>query len=167
VSERPATWPHALLAGCGGFLLAVLWMDLMFDVQVRAHAPAPALLPEATLASIAGYYRRVTTDAHPMQRLIALVMGAAVVGSVWTVRSARHRALGWLAVAAVLAPVALAGERVVPNAVRLGMRVDPPDVQSALARAILADHVLCFVSIAAFVAIEIALAAGRPRRASP
>ena len=24
----------ALLAACGGFLIAVLWMDLMFDVQV-------------------------------------------------------------------------------------------------------------------------------------
>jgi hypothetical protein len=167
VSERPATWPHALLAACGGFLLGVLWMDLMFDVQVRAHAPAPALLPEATLASIAGYYRRVTTDAHPMQRLIALVMGVAVVGSAWTLRATSRRALGWVALAAVLAPVALAGERVVPSAVRLGMRTDPPDVQSALARAILTDHVLCAASVAAFVALQIVLAIGRPRRASP
>jgi hypothetical protein len=26
-----------VLAACGGFLLAVLWMDLMFDVQVLRH----------------------------------------------------------------------------------------------------------------------------------
>ena len=25
---------NALLAACGGFLAAVLWMDLIFDVQV-------------------------------------------------------------------------------------------------------------------------------------
>ena len=41
---------HAL-AACGGFLLAVLWMDLMFDVQVLPHRHLPEL-PEAVLASI-------------------------------------------------------------------------------------------------------------------
>ena len=49
-----------VLAACGGFLLAVLWFDLMFDVQVLRHGSA-AVLPEPVLASIAGYYRRVTT----------------------------------------------------------------------------------------------------------
>ena len=42
-----------------GFLLAVLWFDLMFDVQA-ARQPGGDL-PEEVLASIAGYYRRVTT----------------------------------------------------------------------------------------------------------
>jgi hypothetical protein len=59
-------------AAGAGFLLAVLWFDLMFDVQTRKHAGA-ALSPEI-LTSISNYYRRVTTDAYPMNRLIALVM---------------------------------------------------------------------------------------------
>src|SRR5262249_22775929 len=42
----------------GGFLLAVLWMDLMFDVQVLRHRRDRGDLPEDVLASIAGYYRR-------------------------------------------------------------------------------------------------------------
>ena len=54
-----------LLAACGGFLLAVLWMDLMFDVQVLRHR-RDAQLPEPVLASIAAYYGRVTTRARPM-----------------------------------------------------------------------------------------------------
>ena len=49
-------------APAAGFLLAVLWFDLMFDVQVSA-TPAGEL-PEQVLASIAGYYRRVTTTAR-------------------------------------------------------------------------------------------------------
>ena len=48
-------------AGCG-FLLAVLWFDLMFDVQAL-RAPEGEL-PERSLASIAGYYARVTTAAR-------------------------------------------------------------------------------------------------------
>jgi hypothetical protein len=48
---------------------------------------------------------------------------------------------------------------VVPNAVRLGARRDDPAAQSALARAICRDHLVCLVCIAAFVSTELALAA--------
>jgi len=63
---------NSFAAAGAGFLLAVLWFDLMFDVQTRKH-PA-GLLPAEVLASISGYYRRVTTEAYPMNRLVALVM---------------------------------------------------------------------------------------------
>ncbi len=65
----------------GGFLLAVIWMDLMFDVQAL-RGPRTAPLPEPALASIAGYYRRVTTDAWPMNQLVGVVMTGTVLGSV-------------------------------------------------------------------------------------
>lgn len=50
----------SLLIACAGFLLAVLWMDLIFDAQVVGHRGAGEL-PEAVLASIANYYHRATT----------------------------------------------------------------------------------------------------------
>jgi len=146
---------RALLAACGGFLLAVLWFDLMFDVQVLPHA-GEAVLPEAVLASIAAYYRRVTTEAYPMNRAVGGVMLVALAGCLWQlVRGAvpRPRAVASLLLAAV--PIALAGARVFPAAVRLGARTDPPEVQSALARAICQDHLLCLAAIAAFVALQI------------
>src|SRR3974390_269972 len=63
---------NAFAAAGAGFLLAVLWFDLMFDVQTRNSAANP--LPSDVLASISAYYRRVTTEAYPMNRLGALVM---------------------------------------------------------------------------------------------
>jgi hypothetical protein len=63
---------HTFAAAGSAFLLAVLWFDLMFDVQSRKHAGHP--LPTEVLASISAYYRRVTTEAYPMNRLVALVM---------------------------------------------------------------------------------------------
>ena len=63
--------PQALV-GSGGFLLAVLWFDLMFDVQV-IRLPAESV-PEEVLASIAAYYHRVTTAADPMGRAVGLAM---------------------------------------------------------------------------------------------
>jgi len=63
-----------LVTACSGFLLAVLWMDLIFDAQVLVDRDPDGDLPEAVLASIAGYYRRAVTESRPMSRLIAVVM---------------------------------------------------------------------------------------------
>src|SRR5262245_65686434 len=98
-----------LLAACGGFLLAVLWMDLMFDVQVLAASP------EAAVASIAAYYRRVTTDARPMNQLIGLVMGVTILGAAAGTRDRAAGAVRWLALACAAAPIGLAAGRVFPN----------------------------------------------------
>ena len=148
---------RVLLAACGGFLLAVLWFDLMFDVQVLGHAGAPAPLPDETLASIAHYYARVTTAAHPMQLMVAVVMLTAVSASVWNVVRAPREARTWIALALVATPVGLALGRVFPNAIELGTRAGTAAQQSALARSIFADHVLCWLAIAGFVALQLAI----------
>ncbi|MGH3558472.1 MAG: hypothetical protein ACRDTK_13430, partial [Mycobacterium sp.] len=70
----------SLVTACSGFLLAVLWMDLIFDVQVLAHRNADGDLPESVLASVAGYYRRAVTGSRPMCRLIAVVMAVLLAG---------------------------------------------------------------------------------------
>jgi hypothetical protein len=137
----------------GGFLLAVLWMDLMFDVQVLRHRVAD--LPEDVLASIAGYYRRVTTLAQPMGHAIAAVMVLMLVAvGAEIVRG--PTAFGLASLPFCAGPIGLALARVVRNAIRLGARADPPAVQSALARGICRDHFLCLASIAIFVAIQLA-----------
>jgi len=131
-----------VLAACLGFLAAVLWMDLMFDVQALGDD-----VTEPALVSIAGYYRRATTDAQPMSLLIAATMLVAL----GCAAGAAVRTRGWRSIAVVLlvaTPVGLALVRVVPNAVRLGLRGDPIDVQAALARAIALEHVACLVMIA-------------------
>jgi hypothetical protein len=142
-----------VLPACAGFLLGVLWMDLMFDVQVLRQ-PGGAPLPEPVLASIAGYYHRVTTDASPMGALIAAVMLVAVVAALWQlVRGPGLRTA--MAALLIAVPVALALGRIVPDAVRLGLRHDPIDVQSALARGICRDHLVCFASVAVFLILQL------------
>jgi hypothetical protein len=148
----------ALLAAGGGFLLAVLWMDLLFDLQVLRHR-GRAELPEEVLASIAAYYRRVTTTSRPLGHAVGAVMAITVAGAALQLaRGSPARALSAAALALCAAPVALAMTRVFPRAVRLGARSDPPALQSELARAICRDHLLCLASIAAFVGLQLALA---------
>ena len=160
---RRATFPHALLAACGGFLIATLWFDLMFDTLVLGQAVAPAPLPEAVIASIAGYYRRVTTDAHPMQQMIGAVMAVAVLVGLWDLRHRSHRILRAVALLTSVVPIGFAAVRVFPDAVRLGAGTGSPAEQSALARGIFGGHVFCLGSIVTFTAIQIILAALRHR----
>jgi hypothetical protein len=148
-----------ILALCGGFLLAVLWMDLMFDVQVLRYRRRDAELPEATLASIAGYYRRVTTTARPMGHLVGAVMGIAV--STLVVEIGLGVGSRWLALLSLLlcgGPILLALLRVHPNAVRLGARSDELRRQRALARSICRDHLLCLGGIAGFLILQLVAA---------
>jgi hypothetical protein len=148
--------PAFLTAGAG-FLLAVLWFDLMFDIQVLAHRGEQ--LPEEVLCSIAGYYHRVTTAARPMNRLIAAVMLATLAAVVDQISEDRQPTwLGWVSLALAAAPILLAGGHTVPNAVRLGSRTDSVEHQSRLARSIWREHLFCAAAITALLALQLAYA---------
>ncbi len=140
-----------VLAACSGFLLAILWMDLIVDSQVVFRRNSPDRLPESVLESILSYYRRATTTSRPMGHLIALVM-LILLGLGF--RAALGHDPGWLLVlSAALAggPIVLALTRTLPNAVRLGRRSGPPSAQARVARSILRDHLFCFGCMLAFL----------------
>src|SRR5882757_800936 len=126
-----------VLTACSGFLLAVLWMDLIFDSQVVPHRNSPGPLPEPVLESIAAYYHRATTTSRPMSRLIALVM-VILLGALGF-HATRGQDPGWLMLmSAGLAgvPTMLALTQTVSDAVRLGHRTDSVPEQSRLARSV-------------------------------
>ena len=150
----------AFVTAPAGFLLAVLWFDLMFDVQVLGHGRRTGVLPDDVLASIAAYYARVTTRARPMNRLIAVVMVAALTAIVVQIAGGEHtRWIAWASLALALPAIGLAAAHTVPAAVRLGARSDSLAEQSRLARSILRDHVFCFAAIATLLALQLVLAA--------
>jgi hypothetical protein len=148
---------NAFVTAGAGFLLAVLWFDLMFDVQTaRRREPD---LPESVLASTASYYRRVTTEARPMNRLVAGVMvGTLAAIIVQLVRGDAPRWAASVSLALTAGAISLAAVRTVPSAIRLGTRSDTTSVQSRLARSILRDHVFCISAVAAVLVVQLAFA---------
>ena len=145
---------HACVASGAAFLICVLWFDLMFDVQTRNH-PGPAL-PAEVLASISGYYRRVTIEAYPMNRLIAAVMVLTLIAIVTEIiRNTDHWWLGWISLAAAVSAIGLARMRTIPNAARLGRAKGSIEAQSDLARAIYRDHLYCIAAIAVVLVLQL------------
>jgi hypothetical protein len=150
----------AFVTSGGGFLVAVLWFDLMFDVQVLWRYDEAGHLPEEVLASISGYYRRVTTAARPMNRLVGAVMLATVVAIVLQiVGDDAPRWVGWASLGLAGSAIAVAAGHTFPSAVRLGRRRDSLEMQARLARSICRDHLLCLGAITALLAIQLAFAA--------
>jgi hypothetical protein len=146
---------HVFAAAGAAFLLAVLWFDLMFDVQVRRHAGDP--LPADVLASISAYYRRVTTEAYPMNRLVAAVMVltlAAIVAEI--VEGENPWWIDWGSLAIAASGFVPTLTRTVPNARRLGSAKDTPEVQSSLARAIWRAHRFSFARMVVVLCLQLA-----------
>jgi hypothetical protein len=143
----------AFVTAGAGFLVAVLWFDLMFDVQARVEPG------EEALASIAAYYARVTTAARPMNRLVAAVMIATLAAVVVQLARGNDPAWpAWVSLVLLAGAIGLAGAHTVPAAVRLGTRRGTPESQQALARSILRDHLLCLAAVAAVLVVQLGFA---------
>jgi hypothetical protein len=145
---------HTFAATGAGFLLAVLWFDLMFDVQTRKASGE--VLPPEVLTSISAYYRRVTTEAYPMNRLIALVMLLTLAAIFTEVVQGEYRWwIGWgslLLAGGGFVPTMM---RTVPNARRLGSAQDSAEEQSRLARAICRDHMFSFARMSVVLILQL------------
>ena len=153
---------HTFAAAGAAFLICVLWFDLMFDVQVRGHDGES--VPAAALASISSYYRRVTREAWPMNRLIAVVMLLTLLVIVLEIVLGRyHWWIEWLSLLAAASAIGLARVRTIPNASRLGQASDSPEGQSRLARALYKDHIYCLAAMTLVLVFQLA-AHGRHSR---
>jgi hypothetical protein len=145
---------HAFVAAGAGFLLAVLWFDLMFDVQTRQVAAGP--LPPQVLASMSAYYRRVTTEAYPMNRLVAVVMlltlAAICAEIVW---GEYAWWIGWGSLALAGSGFVPTMTRTVPNARRLATAMDSAEEQSRLARAVCRDHMASFARMSVVLILQL------------
>lgn len=145
---------HTFAVAGAAFLICVLWFDLMFDVQVRGHDGDS--VPPTALASISGYYRRVTREAWPMNRLIAVVMLLTLLVIILEIALGRyHWWIEWISLLAAASAIGLARMRTIPNASRLGKASDSPEEQSRLARRIYKDHLYCLGAMTLVLVLQL------------
>jgi hypothetical protein len=125
---------------CAGFLLAVLWFDLMHDVVWQSD-----------LDTVRRYYRRVTIDAYPMNRLVLVAMLALLVTLV--VQLFGSSVSTWAAVVSLVlaVPPILVSRVTVRMAKQLGTGGGP----ARDAQMILRQHLFCLMCISAVVTVQL------------
>lgn len=140
---------------CIGFMLAVLYIDLMFDVTAVPYRRSGAPLPKAVLDPITLYYGRITQNPF----VLGFVMLTTAVSLVFEIvynlvpRWAGYVSLGAMALAMVAATL-----KVIPAAQRLASGKDPADVQTRLIHGMFPSHVVLLISILLLAAVQLATA---------
>jgi hypothetical protein len=66
---------------CIGFMLAVLYIDLAFDISALPYGKNKAAIPREVLESITSYYRRVTSNPW----LLMFVMTTSATCIIWEI----------------------------------------------------------------------------------
>lgn len=141
---------------CGGFLLAVLWFDLMHDVVVYPYLLGEEPVSADALMTIETYYQRVVIDSSPMNLLVGFVMVLGIVTNI--IRLVKSQEPTWLrltCLALFLPPTGWALLSIVPMAAQLASAGSDSVTQASLAIRIFYAHVICLGLISAFVSLQL------------
>lgn len=145
---------------CVGFMLAILYVDLMFDVMSVPYRRSGTALPKDVLEPITSYYRRVTQNPYVLMFVMLTTTICLVLQIVYglTPRWAAYTSLAAM-VAAMVAGIA----KVIPAARRLASGTDSAEVQTRLVHGVFTAHVLLLGCIIVLAAIQlVAFYSGRP-----
>jgi hypothetical protein len=140
------------LFGCIGFMLAVLYIDLMFDVSAVPYRRAKTALPKEVLDPITHYYGRITQNPYVLMLVMLttiICIGAEIVFGLaprWVGYSSLFL-MGLSILASVL--------KVIPTAQRLGSGKDPEVVRTRMVHSMLPFHVVLLVSIVLLAAVQV------------
>ena len=136
---------------CIGFMIAVLYIDLMFDVSAVPYRHTKAALPKAVLEPIIHYYGRITQNPY----LLMFVMLTATVCLVAeTVYDLAPRWVAYSSLFLMGLSMMLGSLKVIPTAQRLGSGNDPEDRQTGLIHSMFPFHVVLLINVLLLAAIQ-------------
>jgi hypothetical protein len=130
-----------ILFACIGYLIAVLWIDLIFDTMVLPYHNSKEPLPEEVLATMAAFFKRITLKPRLIY-VVMISMWAIIILQI--VQSSVPAWIAWASLVLTTVPTGYATARVMPAARRLGTRADSLEKQSELARSLFSMHALSF-----------------------
>jgi hypothetical protein len=137
---------------CIGFMLAVLYIDLMFDVSAVPYRRTGAPIPAEVVESIASYYRRITQNPYVLMFVMLTATLCIVAQIVYDLvpRWAGYSSLVLMAVAM------LAGAgKVIPAAQRLAAGKDAEDTRTRLVHSMFPGHVALLISILLLALVQL------------
>lgn len=137
---------------CIGFMLAVLYMDLVFDLSALPHRHVKGPLPNDILDPIAMYYRYITRNPYLLM-FVMLTTTVCIVAEIYYRQVPRWAGYTSLALIAI----AQAGGvlKVIPTAQRLGAGKDTVEEQTRMVRSIFPAHLVLLVCILLLAAVQL------------
>ena len=144
---------------CIGFMIAVLYIDLMFDVSAVPYRHTKTTLPKDVLDPITKYYGRITQNPYLLM-FVMLTTTVCVVAEV--VYDLVPRWVGYSSLFLMGLNMVVGTVKVIPTAQRLGSVKDSEDKQTSLVHGMLPFHLVLSISVVLLAAIQFS-AAGTSR----
>ncbi|MCP4201231.1 MAG: hypothetical protein GY769_04780 [bacterium] len=135
---------------CLGFCIAIIYIDLVFDVSVLLHRTRDTL-PASALAPITTYYRHVTKNPWLLIFVMTAALTCIVAEVVFGLTSAR---VGYASLVIFAAIAVLAVARVIPGAQRLASGREGVKEQTRLARGLLVYHLVFLVLVLSLALLQ-------------
>jgi len=145
---------------CLGFMMAVLYIDLMFDLMAAPYKKTNQALPKAVLDSITHYYGRITQNPYVLMFVMLtalLCIGSEILYNL-VPRWAAYASLGLMLLSMMTGVL-----KVIPTAQRLGAGTDPEDARTRMVHSMLPFHLILMVNILLLTAIQFSVATVVPR----
>jgi hypothetical protein len=141
----------AALFLCIGFLIAVLYIDLVFDVSALPHPREHAALPSHVRDPIATYYRYVTRNPYLLM-VIMVTASACIVAEV--VFNLVPRWAGYVSLLQIALSVSTAVFKVIPAARRLAIGGETPESQTRIIVMVLRYHILLLMIVLSLAFVQ-------------
>jgi hypothetical protein len=145
---------------CLGFMMAVLYIDLMFDISAASYRKTNAALPKTVLDPITHYYGRITQNPYVLMFVMltaVLCIGAEILYNL-VPRWASYSSLFLMGLSMITGTL-----KVIPTAQRLGAGTDTEDERTRMIHSMLPFHLVLMVNILLLTAIQFSVALGVPR----
>jgi len=136
---------------CIGFMMAVLYIDLMFDVSAAPYRKTHAVLPKDVLDPITHYYGRITQNPYVLM-FIMLTAAVSIVAQI--VYGLAPRWASYSSLVVMGASMMTGTLKVIPTAQRLGSAKDSAEEQTRMAHSMLVPHAVLLVNILLLAAIQ-------------
>ncbi len=133
---------------CIGFMIAVLYMDLVFDMSALPYRSSGAPLPADVLESIASYYRLITKNPYLLTFVMLTATGCVVAQIAYALVA---RWVAWTSLGLMALAMSTAVFKVIPTAQRLATSKDAVEQRTRMVHSILPYHLVlltCILSLA-------------------
>lgn len=146
------------LFACFGFMLAVLYIDLVFDLSALPHRKSGKPLPADVLSPIETYYLYVTRNPYLLGFVMLTALACLVAQLVYGLVP---RGTAWASLALMALAMSAATLKVIPTAQRLAAGKDDLDRRTRMVHSILPYHLLLLACIVTLAGLQFFAVSGR------
>lgn len=137
---------------CLGFMFAVLYMDMVFDVSALGHRTSGKRLPPEVLEPIAMYYRYITRNPYLLIAILFTALGSIIMEITYALVPPWA---GYASLVLILLTMVTGVLRIIPQAQRLAAGGDTLDEQTRLVHGLLPFHAVMMVNVWLLVAVQV------------